>query len=81
MIIELHKKGIPCRIFDWKRDYRDLAKKIDAVVYGFKENLFTFNPLKPAGEPSMWVKELANIMAEVISGGAYTSSAFSVYVS
>ncbi len=80
MIIELHKKGIPCLIFDWKRDYRDLAKKIDAVVYDFKENLFTFNPLKPAGEPSMWAKELANIMAEVISGGAYASGAFSVYV-
>lgn len=80
VIIELSKKGIPCLIFDWKRDYRDLAKKIDAVVYDFRGNLFTFNPLKPAGEPSMWAKELANIMAEVISGGAYASGAFSVYV-
>ena len=80
MIIELHKKGIPCLIFDWKRDYRDLAKRIDVVVYDFKNNLFTFNPLKPAGEPSMWAKELANIMAEVISGGAYASGAFSIYV-
>ena len=80
MIIELYKKGIPCLIFDWKRDYRDLAKKIDAIVYDFKDNLFTFNPLKPSGEASMWAKELANIMAEVISGGAYASGAFSVYI-
>jgi len=80
IVIELHKKGIPCLIFDWKRDYRDLARKIDAAVYDFGENLFTFNPLKPSGEPSMWAKELANIMAEVISGGAYASGAFSVYV-
>ncbi|RLI82202.1 hypothetical protein DRP04_04475, partial [Archaeoglobales archaeon] len=80
MIIELQKKGIPCLIFDWKKDYRDLAKKIGAEVYDFKDNLFTFNPLKPSGEASMWAKELANIMAEVISGGAYASGAFSVYV-
>ena len=80
LVIELHKKGISCLIFDWKQDYRDLAKKIDTSVYDFQENLFTFNPLKPAGDPAMWVKELANIMAEVISGGAYGSGAFSVYV-
>ncbi|WP_456329492.1 helicase HerA domain-containing protein [Archaeoglobus sp.] len=80
LVIELHRKGIPCLIFDWKQDYRDLAKKIDASVYDFQDNLFTFNPLKPAGDPAMWAKELANIMAEVISGGAYGSGAFSVYV-
>ncbi len=80
IVIELHKKGIPCLIFDWKRDYRGIASKIDAVVYDFRENIFTFNPLKPTGDPAMWAKELANIMAEVISSGVYASGAFSVYV-
>lgn len=80
LVIELHKKGISCLIFDWKQDYRDLAKKIDVHVYDFQDNLFTFNPLKPAGDPAMWAKELANIMAEMISGGTYGSGAFSVYV-
>ncbi len=80
LVIELHRKAIPCLILDWKQDYRDLARKIGASVYDFRENLFTFNPLKPAGDPAMWAKELANIMAEVISGAAYASGAFSVYV-
>jgi len=80
LVIELHRKGIPCLIFDWKRDYGYLAALIDAELYDFRENLFTFNPLKPAGDPAMWAKELANIMAEVISGSAYGSGAFSVYV-
>lgn len=80
LIIELNKKGIPCLIFDWKRDYRDIAARINADVYNFSENLFTFNPLKPAGDPAMWAKELANIMAEIISGSVYASGAFSIYV-
>lgn len=80
LVIELDQKGIPCLIFDWKRDYRDLSKKIRAKVYDFNRNPFTFNPLKPEGEPSMWAKQLASIMAEVISGGAYASGAFSIYI-
>ncbi|HDN73717.1 MAG TPA: DUF87 domain-containing protein [Archaeoglobus sp.] len=80
LIIELNKKEIPCLIFDWKRDYRDIAARINADVYNFSENLFTFNPLKPAGDPATWAKELANIMAEIISGSVYASGAFSIYV-
>jgi DNA-binding MarR family transcriptional regulator len=72
---------IPVLIFDWKRDYRGLQKLINAEVYDFVgNNLFTFNPLKPSGSPSQWVKEIANIMAEVISGGIYASGSFSIYV-
>lgn len=81
IILQLHEKGIPCLIFDWKRDYRDLHKKINAKVYDFTgNNLFTFNPVKPSGNPSQWVKEVANIMAEVASGEVFASGAFSVYV-
>lgn len=81
IILQLHEKKIPCLIFDWKRDYRDLYKKINAKVYDFiGNNLFTFNPVKPSGNPSQWAKELANIMAETASGGFYASGAFSVYV-
>ncbi len=81
IILNLHEKKIPCLIFDWKRDYRDLYKKINAKVYDFiGNNLFTFNPVKPSGNPSQWAKELANIMAETASGGFYASGAFSVYV-
>lgn len=80
IILELHKKNIPCLIFDWKRDYRGLYKKISAKVYDFRDNLFTFNPVKPSGEPSQWIKELANIMSEIISGGYYASGSFSIYV-
>ena len=80
LVIELHRRRIPCLIFDWKRDYGDLATKIGAAVYDFRENLFTFNPLKPAGDAAMWAKELAHIMAEIISGGVYASGAFSIYV-
>ena len=80
LILELHNK-VPILIFDWKRDYRPLHKMIDAKVYSFtSDNLFTFNPLKPSGDPSQWVKEVANIMAEVISGGVYASGSYSVYV-
>ena len=80
IILQLNNK-IPVLVFDWKRDYRSLYKKINAKVYDFVgNNLFTFNPLKPSGYPSQWVKELANIMAEVISGGIYASGSFSVYV-
>jgi|Deesub1362A_J573_1020465.scaffolds.fasta_scaffold00802_12 hypothetical protein len=80
LVTELHRKGVPCLIFDWKRDYGDLAAVIDAELYDFRDKLFTFNPLKPAGDAATWAKELANIMAEVISGSAYGSGAFSVYV-
>ncbi len=81
IILQLHEKKIPCLIFDWKRDYRDLYRKINAKVYDFiGNNLFTFNPVKPSGNPSQWAKELANIMAETASGGFYASGAFSVYV-
>jgi len=81
IVIQLHENNIPVLIFDWKRDYRSLKKLINAEVYDFVgNNLFTFNPLKPSGDPSQWVKEIANIMAEVISGGIYASGAFSVYV-
>jgi hypothetical protein len=81
IVLELNKHSIPCLIFDWKKDYRDLyKKKINAKVYGFTgDNLFSFNPLKPSGSPSQWVKELANIMAELL-GGVYASGSFSVYV-
>ncbi len=81
IVIGLHENKIPVLIFDWKRDYRSLKKIIDADVYDFiGNNLFTFNPLKPSGEASQWAKEVANIMAEVISGGAYASGSFSIYV-
>jgi DNA-binding MarR family transcriptional regulator len=81
IVMELHKKGVPVLIFDWKRDYRSLKKLIGAEVYDFVgNNLFTFNPLKPVGEPSQWIKEVANIMAEVIGGGVYASGAFSIYI-
>lgn len=80
IVLELHEKRIPCLIFDWKRDYRGLYKKIGAKVYDFRYNLFTFNPVKPSGEPSQWIKELANIMAEIVSGGVYASGSFSIYV-
>ena len=81
IVIGLHENDIPVLIFDWKRDYRSLKKIIGAEIYDFVgNNLFTFNPLKPSGEPSQWAKEVANIMAEVISGGTYASGSFSIYV-
>lgn len=81
IVIQLHRRNVPVLIFDWKRDYRSLKKQINAEVYDFVgNNLFTFNPLKPSGNPSQWVKEIANIMAEVISGGIYASGSFSIYV-
>ena len=50
------------------------------MYFNFRDKLFTFNPLKSAGDPATWAKELAHIMAEIISGGVYASGAFSIYV-
>ena len=72
---------IPVLIFDWKREYRSLHKMIDAKIYDFiGNNLFYFNPLIPSGEPSQWIKQAANIMAETVGGGVYAGGAFSVYI-
>ena len=54
---------------------------INADIYDFiGNNLFYFNPLRPSGEPSQWIKELANIMAETVGGGFYAGGAFRVYI-
>jgi len=83
LAVELSEKGIPSLVMDYKDDYRDLTRRTGAKLYNFTDsNLFSFNPLKPPNsvEPSYWVKVLADIAAEVISGGAYASGAFSMYM-
>lgn len=62
--------GIPTLILDPKKEHRAHARTNNARVLGFAEpNLFTFNLLKPVGNPAQWIKEFAQIFAEIISRG------------
>lgn len=69
IIHEVAKRVDGVLVFDVKREYRSLAKTLNADVYGFSNdaNLFTHNILKPECEPERWVKEFAHIFAQVIS--------------
>lgn len=69
IIHEVHDRVESVLVFDIKREYRSLAKTLNADVYGFSNeaNLFTHNILKPECEPERWVKEFAHIFAQVIS--------------
>jgi hypothetical protein len=61
-LIEL---GIPFWAFDFKQDYRHLAKTGKVLVFDY--STFTFNPLRPpAGvEPHLWMQAFSNVFCQV----------------
>jgi DNA-binding MarR family transcriptional regulator len=82
IVEQVSDAGIKVLIFDTKRDYTHLVGK-GFAVYGYGHGtLFTYNPLKvPLGaEPSSWAKTIAHSMAESISGSAFASGAFSIFI-
>lgn len=64
---ELLRHGKSVWIFDWKRNYRDVARQLGVGVLTVGRNIapFRFNPLlaPPGTEPETWLKKLVEIMA------------------
>lgn len=66
----LSEKGVPFLVFDWKRNYRDLAglpgfESLDVLTVGRGVAPFAFNPLRPppGTERQVWLKKLIEVMA------------------
>lgn len=67
--------------FDVKREYRCLHRSIGAKVFGFSgKNVFSHNLLKPEGPPSLWIKQFADILSEVINRYAPASGSKDVVI-
>lgn len=66
---ELLRHRKPVMVFDWKRNYRDLAHGLGVVVLTAGRSIvpFGFNPLEPPPgcESSAWLKKLVEILAHV----------------
>ncbi|MCK6478697.1 MAG: DUF87 domain-containing protein [Planctomycetes bacterium] len=70
LLRSLAERGIPFLVFDWKRNYRDLAglpgfEKLEVLTVGRSVAPFEFNPLRPppGTERRVWLKKLIEIMA------------------
>ena len=75
----LHAKGKPFLIFDWKRNYRDLAqlegfRNLDVFTVAGKARPFRFNPLIPPPnvDPGHWLMKLVDVMNHAYFGGQGT---------
>lgn len=64
---ELIRHGKPVWVFDWKRNYRDVALSIGVPVLTVGRDVapFCFNPLRapPGTQPETWLKKLVEIMS------------------
>ena len=67
---ELHSKGKPVLVFDWKRNYRDLLampefQEVEVYTIGGGISPLTFNPLipPPGIKPKTWLKKVIQVIA------------------
>jgi DNA-binding PadR family transcriptional regulator len=65
MLIQLLKHRIPFWAFDFKQDYRHLAKAGNVLVFNWET--FRFNPLRPpiAVHPQVWMQAFTNVFCQV----------------
>jgi len=65
ILIQFLKLGVPFWAFDFKQDYRHLAKTGRVLVFDY--NTFKFNPLRPpiGVDPHLWMQAFANIFCQV----------------
>lgn len=61
---QLLQRGIPFWAFDFKQDYRHLAKTSPVFVFDYKN--FKFNPLRPPPgvEPLVWMQAFTNVFCQ-----------------
>lgn len=64
ILIQLLQHGIPFWAFDFKQDYRHLAKTFRVLVFNYKN--FKFNPLRPPPgvEPLLWMQAFTNVFCQ-----------------
>ena len=64
ILIQLLKYGIPFWAFDFKEDYRHLAKTGNVLVFNCET--FRFNPLRPpvGVEPRIWMQAFTNVFCQ-----------------
>ena len=57
----------PVWVFDWKRNYRDIAQELDVPILTVGRDVapFGFNPIRPppGTEPATWLKKLVEILS------------------
>lgn len=70
ILIQLLRYGIPFWAFDFKQDYRHLAKSVlsggpEVVVFNWET--FRFNPLRPplGVDPMIWMQAFTNVFCQV----------------
>jgi len=61
--LELSKRRIPVRVYDYKAEYRDLLPFIEKGIV-LNPSLDKFNPLEPIGEPNAWIQFLADTLQQ-----------------
>ena len=65
MLFHLIKYGVPFWAFDFKQDYRHLARLPGVLVFDWKT--FLFNPLRPPTgvDPKLWMQSFTNVFCQV----------------
>jgi len=63
LCLELNKRHIPIRAYDYKAEYRDLLPFIEKGVV-LNPSLDKLNLLEPTGEPNAWIQFLADILQQ-----------------
>ncbi len=64
ILIQLLQHGIPFWAFDFKQDYRHLAKTGKVLVFDYEN--FRFNPLRPplGVNPHIWMQSFTNVFCQ-----------------
>jgi len=65
ILLQLLKLGLPFWAFDFKQDYRHLAKTGNVLVFDWET--FRFNPLRPplGVNPQVWMQAFTNVFCQV----------------